>query len=91
MPFDNVAIPQQPLPGVPGPFIIYGLPRSRTQWLSKFLGYGGRQVGHDIAIEADTVQGFVDNRSALAGTVENGAMRRGGCCRRRRPRAASSL
>ena len=29
------------------PFIIYGLPRSRTFWLSKFLTYGDWVCGHD--------------------------------------------
>ena len=28
-------------------FIIYGLPRSRTYWLSKFLTYGDWYCGHD--------------------------------------------
>lgn len=29
------------------PFIIFGLPRSRTYWLSRFLTYSGWHCGHD--------------------------------------------
>lgn len=29
------------------PFVIFGLPRSRTYWLSRFLSYDGRVCDHD--------------------------------------------
>ena len=56
------------------PFVIFGLPRSRTAWLSRWLSYQGRSVGHDIGIEADSCQGFFDQLCCLAGTAETGAM-----------------
>ena len=56
------------------PFIIYGLPRSRTFWLSRFLTYGGWSCGHD---EARHVRTLDDVRSWLSmplqGTVETAA------------------
>jgi hypothetical protein len=33
----------------PPPFVIFGLPRSRTYWLSRFLSYGGWECGHEEA------------------------------------------
>lgn len=56
------------------PFIIFALPRSRTAWLSQWLAYGGRKVGHDIAIDCATPEEFLDRLSGLDGTVETGAM-----------------
>jgi len=32
------------------PFIVYGLPRSRTFWLSRFLSYGDWECHHETAI-----------------------------------------
>jgi hypothetical protein len=57
------------------PFVIFGLPRSRTAWLAHWLGLGRGLVGHDMAIEANTAQGFLDALWQRAGTVETGAMR----------------
>lgn len=55
------------------PFVIFALPRSRTAWLSRWLSYGGMQVGHDLGPRSDTCQGFLDKLWPLAGTVETGA------------------
>ncbi len=56
------------------PFVVYGLPRSRTFWLSRFLNYRGWTCGHD---EARHVRTLDDVKSWLAmpyqGTVETGA------------------
>lgn len=32
------------------PFLVMGLPRSRTHWLSHFLGYGDYKCGHEQAM-----------------------------------------
>lgn len=45
-------LPQHPVPVMGAshrPFIVYGLPRSRTAWMANFLTYGGWQCGHDEA------------------------------------------
>ncbi len=56
------------------PFVIFGLPRSRSFWLSRFLSYGGWTCGHD---EARHVRGLDDVKSWLAqpcvGAVETAA------------------
>jgi|KBSMisStaDraftv2_1062788.scaffolds.fasta_scaffold00169_23 hypothetical protein len=54
------------------PFVIFALPRSRTAWLSQWLSYKGRRVGHDLAPHADTCQGYLDSLWPLSGTVETG-------------------
>lgn len=56
------------------PFVIFALPRSRTAWLSQWLSYQGRIVGHDTGIEASSCQDFIDRVCRKAGTVETGAM-----------------
>lgn len=59
------------------PFIIFALPRSRTAWLAHFLSYDGLRVGHDIAIECESVQAFLDcfgPKRQMIGTVETGAI-----------------
>ena len=52
-------------------FVIMGLPRSRTTWLSKFLTYGGVYCGHD---ELQHMRNLADVRSWLSqpmtGTTE---------------------
>ena len=59
----------------PSPFIVFALPRSRTAWLSRWLTYSGRVVGHDIAVECDTIDDFLDSLSlGLSGTVETGSV-----------------
>lgn len=56
------------------PFIIFALPRSRTAWLSQWLAYDGRRVGHDLAIDCSNPEEFLDRLNGMAGTVETGAM-----------------
>lgn len=57
-----------------GKFIIFALPRSRTAWLSFFLSYQGKRVGHDIALGCKTREDFIDRFEKLDGTVETGAV-----------------
>jgi GNAT superfamily N-acetyltransferase len=45
------------------PFLILGLPRSRTYWLSRFLSYGGWHCGHD---QARHIRSIEDVRSLLS-------------------------
>lgn len=57
-------------------FIVYGLPRSRTYWVSKFLTYGGWECSHE---QMRYVRGMEDVRSWLSqewtGTCETLAAR----------------
>lgn len=56
-------------------WIIVALPRSRTKWLSEWLGFEGRYaVGHDLAVECSSIADFEDALDAVDGTVETGAM-----------------
>jgi hypothetical protein len=58
----------------PAPFIVYGLPRSRTAWLSTFLSYDGWTCHHEMAIHMRSVD---DVRAFFAqpktGTCETAA------------------
>ena len=58
------------------PFIVFALPRSRTAWLSHYLGAGGQyQVGHDIGIDCNRPEDFLTAYQAgMVGTVETGAV-----------------
>lgn len=56
------------------PFVIFSLPRSRSAWLSVVLSASGRLVGHDIAIEADTPQDFINDLISRGGTCETGSV-----------------
>lgn len=57
------------------PFIVFSLPRSRSTWTSRFLSYGGRKCGHDLATECDSVHRFATMiRGEYAGTAETGAV-----------------
>lgn len=57
------------------PFVVYGLPRSRTAWLAHWLGRP-HPVGHDLAIHADTAQQFLDSIwHDRAGTCETAAVK----------------
>ncbi len=59
----------------PPPFVILSLPRSRSAWLSHFLRYGGRTVGHDILIDCRSVADFPRAfEMGLDGTCETAAM-----------------
>lgn len=53
------------------PFIVFSLPRSRSTWLSLFLSYGGRQIGHDIGVDCRTREDFLARLGD--GTCETGA------------------
>lgn len=59
---------------IPSPFIVYGLPRSRTYWLSRFLTHGETKCGHD---ELRYIRGLDDIKSLLSmpsyGSVETAA------------------
>jgi hypothetical protein len=53
------------------PFVIFGLPRSRTAWLSAFLSYGGWFCGHDqlrYFRSVKDISGWLDQ--PLTGSVE---------------------
>lgn len=58
------------------PFIVFALPRSRTYWLSRWLATAAlAPVGHDTAIEADSVDIFLECLFRnVRGTVETGAV-----------------
>jgi GNAT superfamily N-acetyltransferase len=56
------------------PFVVFGLPRSRTYWLSKFLSYGDWFCAHDQAAfvrSVDDVQSWLSVSDA--GSTETGA------------------
>ena len=56
------------------PFLIFSLPRSRSAWLSAFLGAPGRVVGHDIGATCSSPADFAWKlQHELAGTCETGA------------------
>lgn len=52
-------------------FVVFSLPRSRSAWLSVFLSYQGRQIGHDIGIDCRTPAEFIHRIGD--GTCETGA------------------
>lgn len=58
------------------PFVVFGLPRSRTAWLTQWLSRAaGAPVGHDMAIEADSIDQWLENIfRRLRGTCETGAV-----------------
>ena len=58
------------------PFIIYGLPRSRTLWLSKFLATDGWTVHHDLPLSVNSLSEirFLLSQER-AGTVETALSR----------------
>lgn len=56
------------------PFIVFGLPRSRTYWLSRYLSYGEWSCGHEEirhARSVDDVKAWFSQ--PLTGTVETAA------------------
>ena len=56
------------------PFLIFGLPRSRTAWLSRFLSYGDWNCGHDqvrYMRSLDDVKAWLSQENT--GTCETGA------------------
>lgn len=55
-------------------FVVFSLPRSRSAWLSAFLGAPGRVVGHDIGVTCSSPSEFAWRlRNEMAGTCETGA------------------
>jgi hypothetical protein len=61
------------------PFVVFGLPRSRTAWMAHWLAGPGEnalsRVGHDIAIGAASCQEFLDRLwHGRCGTVETAAI-----------------
>lgn len=69
------------------PFLILSLPRSRSYWLSRFLAYDGRAVGHDLAVGCASIAEFEQALDKLSGTCETGAMLAWRLLRRRWPEA----
>ncbi len=67
--FDAPATPKK----APAPFVVFGLPRSRTAWLSVFLTHKDWVCGHDLIAEINSAS---DLRQMLeqpnTGTVETG-------------------
>jgi len=57
------------------PFIVFSLPRSRSAWIARFLSYGGKTCGHDLATRCGTMAEFraMFDRD-YAGTAETGAV-----------------
>lgn len=53
------------------PFVVFSLPRSRSTWLSLFLSYGGRTIGHDIGPDCSGPGDFFVRLGA--GACETGA------------------
>jgi hypothetical protein len=57
------------------PFIVFSLPRSRSAWIARFLSYGGKRCGHDLAPRCATMKEFADLVSGeYVGTAETGAV-----------------
>lgn len=57
------------------PFFVFALPRSRTAWTARWLRHGDRVVGHDIAIDCNTLDDFLDPFTmGLSGSVETAAI-----------------
>lgn len=53
------------------PFIVFSLPRSRSAWLTHFLSYPPKKVGHDIIVYCNHVSDFVKMYSdGMDGTCE---------------------
>ena len=56
------------------PFIVFGLPRSRTKWMSGFLSYGDWRCGHDEIMHMRTKDDIVSwFKQPNTGTVETAA------------------
>jgi GNAT superfamily N-acetyltransferase len=54
---------------------VFALPRSRTWWLAQWLGVArGAPVAHDVAIEADTIDAWLDVIFRIGGAVETGSV-----------------
>lgn len=57
-------------------FAVFSLPRSRSSWLKHWLSNAaGLPVGHDMAIESDSIDDFLEKLSfRVCGTCETGAV-----------------
>lgn len=55
-------------------FMLLCLPRSRSNWFSKFLAYDGRIIGHDLLVHSDTIAEFQRHLDSCTGSCETGAM-----------------
>jgi hypothetical protein len=70
------------------PFIVFSLPRSRSAWIARFLSYGGKRCGHDLATECGSLDEFTEKlRGEYIGTAETGAVVGWKVLRRRLPDA----
>jgi hypothetical protein len=57
------------------PFIVFSLPRSRSAWVARFLSYGGKRCGHDLATECGSLAELTGRlHGEYAGTAETGAV-----------------
>jgi hypothetical protein len=53
------------------PFIVFSLPRSRSAWLTHFLSYPPKRVGHDVIVYCNHVTDFIKMfSSGMDGTCE---------------------
>lgn len=56
---------------MPTPFIVFSLPRSRSAWLTHFLSYPPKRVGHDVIVYCNHVTDFIKMfSSGMDGTCE---------------------
>lgn len=49
---------EQQLMNVSVPFVVFSLPRSRSAWLSHYLGNDSGLVGHDVLLNCDSLEDF---------------------------------
>lgn len=53
-------------------FVVFALPRSRTAWLSRFLGHGARSCVHDMSLDARSQDDLRQRLNRpLTGTVDS--------------------
>lgn len=55
-------------------FLILSLPRSRSAWMSHWLRYAGKVVGHDVAVECASIGDFRAKLALMDGSCETGAV-----------------
>lgn len=73
-------------------FLVLSLPRSRSAWTARFLSYGGKKCGHDLAPECGSLDEFTGLLGdKYAGTAETGAVVGWRALRRRLPDAKIAL
>lgn len=60
---------------MPTPFIVYCLPRSRSSWMTYWLGEVSGTVGHDVAARCESIWQFGHQwDQGLVGTIETAAV-----------------